>query len=187
PIRWRVISIAVLNGIVVTILAGLIWSGAKVLTTAWDEVRRVRESDTLLALLGTESGRLQSLIHQYISEQRPETFAEILLLREAVLGTLKTGGANDPMLSGAVPELTERFLGAFGDLRVLQSNIIRTHEEEVLNPAKQMAGLYAAAENVSGRRDGRIVPALAESRERFAAMLVAVNAYYLSFATDAGQ
>ncbi len=106
PIRWRIVSIAVLNSIVVIILAGLIWSGAKVLSTAWDEVRRVRESDTLLALLGTEAGRLQSLIHQYISEQRPETFAEILLLREAVLGTLKTRGVKDPMLSGAAPELT---------------------------------------------------------------------------------
>ena len=95
PIRWRIVSIAVLNGVVVVILAGLIWSGAKVLSAAWDEVRRVRESDTLLALLGTEAGRLQSLIHQYINEQRPETFAEILLLREAVLGTLKTRGTKD--------------------------------------------------------------------------------------------
>ena len=84
PIRWRIVSIAILNGLVVVILAGLIWSGAKVLSTAWDEVRRVRESDTLLALLGTEAGRLQSLIHQYINEQRPETFAEILLLREEI-------------------------------------------------------------------------------------------------------
>ena len=64
PIRWRIVSIAVLNGFVVVILAGLIWSGAKVLNGAWDELRGVRESDTLLALLGTEAGRLQSLIHQ---------------------------------------------------------------------------------------------------------------------------
>ena len=65
-------------------------SGAKVLTTAWDDVRHARESGSLLALLGTEAGRLQSLIHQYINDQRQETFAEIILLREAVLTTLKT-------------------------------------------------------------------------------------------------
>ena len=190
PIRWRIVSIAVLNGLVVVILAGLIWSGAKVLSTAWDEVRRVRESDTLLALLGTEAGRLQSLIHQYINEQRPETFAEILLLREAVLGTLKTRGAKDPMLSSAVPELTgitERFLGAFGDLRALQSTITRSYEDEVLKPAKQMAGLYAIIESATGAKDALIAPAFGKSRENFAAMLVAANAYYLSLASDAAE
>ena len=190
PIRWRIVSIAVLNGVVVVILAGLIWSGAKVLSTAWDEVRRVRESDTLLALLGTEAGRLQSLIHQYINEQRPETFAEILLLREAVLGTLKTRGTKDPMLSGAVPELTAitaRFLDAFGDLRALQSTIMRSYEDEVLKPAKQMAGLYAIIQGATNIKDALIEPALGKSRESFAAMLVAANAYYLSLASDAAE
>jgi signal transduction histidine kinase len=190
PIRWRIVSIAVLNSVVVVILAGLIWSGAKVLSTAWDEVRRVRESDTLLALLGTEAGRLQSLIHQYINEQRPETFAEILLLREAVLGTLKTRGVKDPMLSAAVPELTEiteRFLGAFGDLRALQSTITRSYEDELLNPAKQMAGLYAIIESATGTKEALIAPALGKSRENFASMLVAANAYYLSLASDAAE
>jgi len=188
PIRWRIVSIAVLNGLVVIILAGLIWSGAKVLSAAWDEVRRVRESDALLALLGTEAGRLQSLIHQYINDQRPETFAEILLLREAVLGTLKTRGAKDPMLSAAVPELTgitERFLGAFGDLRALQSTITLSYEDEVLKPAKQMAGLYAIIESATGTKEALIAPALGKSRESFAATLVAANAYYLSLASDA--
>jgi signal transduction histidine kinase len=190
PIRWRIVSIAALNGIVVIILAGLIWSGAKVLSTAWDEVRRVRESDTLLALLGTEAGRLQSLIHQYISEQRPETFAEILLLREAVLGTLKTRGVNDPMLSGAAPELieiTERFLGAFGDLRALQSAIMRSYEDEVRSPAKQMAGVYAIIESATPAKDALIAPLLEKSRESFTAMLMAANGYYLSLASDAGE
>jgi signal transduction histidine kinase len=190
PIRWRIVSIVALNGLVVIVLAGLIWSGAKVLSTAWDEVRGVRESDTLLALLGTEAGRLQSLIHQYINEQRPETFAEILLLREAVLGTLKTRGTKDPMLSGAVPELTgitERFLGAFGDLRALQATITRSYEDEVLKPARQMAGLYAIIESATGAKDALVAPALGKSRESFTAMLVAANAYYLSLASDAAE
>jgi signal transduction histidine kinase len=190
PIRWRIVSIAVLNGLVVIVLAGLIWSGAKVLSTAWDEVRRVRESDALLALLGTEAGRLQSLIHQYINEQRPEIFAEILLLREAVLGTLKTRGAKDPTLSSAVPELTgltERFLDAFGDLRALQSTIMRSYEDEVLKPAKQMAGLYAIIESATGTKDALVAPLLGKSRESFTAMLVAANAYYLSLASDAAE
>jgi HAMP domain-containing protein len=190
PIRWRVLSIAVLNCIAVVIIAALLASGAKILSSAWTDVRQVRQSDMLLSLLGTESGRLQSLIHQYINEPRPETFAEILLLREAVLGTLKTRGATDPMLAPAVPELTgltERFLDAFGDLRALQTAITESYENDVLAPAKQMAGLYAIIESATASKDALIGPALGKSRETFTAMLVSANAYYLSLAADAAQ
>jgi signal transduction histidine kinase len=190
PIRWRILSIAVLNCIAVVIIAALLASGAKILSSAWTDVRQVRQSDMLLSLLGTESGRLQSLIHQYINEPRPETFAEILLLREAVLGTLKTRGSTDPMLAPAVPELTgltEHFLDAFGDLRALQTAITESYENDVLAPAKQMAGLYAIIESATASKDALIGPALGKSRETFTAMLVAANAYYLSLAADAAQ
>ena len=70
------------------VLAVLIWTGTKVLDSAWDDVRQVRESDKILALLESETSRLQNLIHRYINQPSPELFAEILLLREAVLGTL---------------------------------------------------------------------------------------------------
>lgn len=64
PIRWRILSIAVLNTGVVIILGGLIWNGATALGRAWDEVRAVRESDAVLVLLEGEAGRLQNLIHR---------------------------------------------------------------------------------------------------------------------------
>ena len=108
PIRWRILSIAALNSAVVLVLAALIWNGAKVLGSAWDDVRQVRESDKILALLESETSRLQNLIHRYINQPSPELFAEILLLREAVLGTLTTRAATDPMLSGSVEELEQR-------------------------------------------------------------------------------
>ena len=98
----------------------MIWNGAQVLGSAWDDVRQVRESDKILALLESETSRLQNLIHRYINQPSPEFFAEILLLREAVLGTLTTRASTDPMLSGSVEELervTERFLNGFGELR----------------------------------------------------------------------
>lgn len=44
PIRWRILSIAALNSAVVVVLAAMIWNGAKVLGSAWDDVRQVRES-----------------------------------------------------------------------------------------------------------------------------------------------
>ena len=106
PIRWRILAIAGLNTAVVLILAGLLWNGATTLNLAWSELRQVRQSDELLTLLGSESGRLQNLIHRYINEPSPQIFAEILLVREAVLGTLKTRGSVDPILSPSVSQLT---------------------------------------------------------------------------------
>jgi signal transduction histidine kinase len=183
PIRWRILSIAALNSAVVVVLAVLIWNGSKVLGSAWDDVRQVRESDKILALLESETSRLQNLIHRYINQPSPELFAEILLLREAVLGTLTTRAANDPMLSGSVERLehvTDRFLNGFGELRAVQTTITKTYEQQVLGPAKEMAGLYSIIEGATGHRDAQIWPSLGRSREAFTAMLVAANAYYLS-------
>ena len=190
PIRWRILSIAALNSLVVLVLAGMIWSGAQVLGSAWDDVRQVRESDKILALLESETGRLQNLIHRYINQPSPELFAEILLLREAVLGTLTTRASTDPMLSGSVEELervTERFLNGFGELRAVQATISKTYEDDVLRPAKDMAGLYSIIEGATGHRDALIWPSLGKSREAFTAMLVAANAYYLSVATNSAE
>jgi signal transduction histidine kinase len=190
PIRWRILSIAALNSAVVLVLAALIWNGAKVLGSAWDDVRQVRESDKILALLESETSRLQNLIHRYINQPSPELFAEILLLREAVLGTLTTRASTDPMLSGSVEELervTDRFLNGFGELRAVQATITKTYEEQVLVPAKDMAGLYSIIEGATGHRDALIWPPLGKSREAFTAMLVATNAYYLSLATASAE
>src|SRR5208283_2904685 len=102
PVRWRILAIAAVNAAVVLALAGLIWNGARTLTGAWDDVRTVRESDRVLGVLESEAGRLQNLIHRYINQPSPQLFAEILLLREAVLGTLSNRKATEAMASGAV-------------------------------------------------------------------------------------
>src|SRR6201990_1889290 len=159
PIRWRILSIAALNSAVVVVLAAMIWNGVQVLGSAWDDVRQVREFDKILALLESETSRLQNLIHRYINQPSPEFFAEILLLREAILGTLTTRASTDPMLSGSVEEVeraTDRFLDGFGELRALQTKITNTYEGEVLGPAKDMAGLYAIIEGAAGHRDALI-------------------------------
>jgi signal transduction histidine kinase len=190
PIRWRILSIAALNSAVVVVLAAMIWNGAQVLGSAWDDVRQVRESDKILALLESETSRLQNLIHRYINQPSPEFFAEILLLREAVLGTLTTRASTDPILSGSVDELervTERFLNGFGELRTIQATISKTYEEQVQAPARDMAGLYSIIEGATGHRDAPIWPELGKSREAFTAMLVAANSYYFSLATASAE
>ena len=65
----------------------------------------------------------------------------------------------------------------------MQATISKTYEEQVLTPARDMAGLYSIIEGATGHRDAPIWPALGKSREAFTAMLVAANAYYLSLAT----
>lgn len=190
PIRWRILSIAMLNSAVVIVLAALIWNGSKVLGSAWDDVRQVRESDTILAKLESETSRLQNLIHRYINQPSPDLFAEILLLREAVLGTLTNRASTDPILSGSVDELervTSRFLDGFGELRTLQTAIGKTYEDRVLTSTKDMAGLYSIIEGATGHRDALIWPALGKSREAFTSLLVAANAYYLSLASSSAE
>ncbi|NEW88069.1 MULTISPECIES: sensor histidine kinase [Rhodopseudomonas] len=190
PIRWRILSIAALNSLVVLVLVSMIWSGTRVLRTAWDDVRQVRESDKILALLESETGRLQNLIHRYINQPSPELFAEILLLREAVLGTLTNRASTDPMLSGSVEELeraTERFLGGFGDLRALQTTIKATYENQIQAPARDIAALFAVIGGATGQRDALILPPLGRAREAFTAMLVAANSYYLSLSPQAAE
>jgi signal transduction histidine kinase len=190
PIRWRILSIAALNSAVVMVLAVLIWNGADVLGSAWDDVRQVRESDKILARLESETGRLQNLIHRYINQPNPELFSEILLLRETVLGTLTTRASTDPVLSGSVEKLkrvTERFLQGFGDLRGIQATISKTYEDQVLTPARDMAELYSIIEGATGHRDALIWPSLGKSREAFTATLVAANSHYLSLATASAE
>jgi signal transduction histidine kinase len=190
PIRWRLFSIAALNATVAVILALLIWKGANVLSGAWEDVRRVRESDKLLVQLKSEASRLQNLIHRYINQPNQEVLAELLGLHGDVLSTLRNRGAVDPVLSISADELrvvTERFLQGFGEVREVQTTISQTYENEVLKPAKDMAGLYAIIEASIGSRDALLLPSLAKSREAFTASLVAANAFYLSLASDAAD
>jgi len=190
PIRWRILSIAALNSAVVVVLVAMIWNGVAVLGSAWDDVRQVRESDKILALLENETSRLENLIHRYINQPSPEFLSEILQVRDAVLGTLTTRASTDPMLSGSVAELqriTEHFLSGFDELRAVQSTISKTYEDQVLTPARDMAGLYSIIEGATGHRDAPIWPSLGKSREAFTAMLVAANAYYLSLATASAE
>src|SRR6202000_1027917 len=165
-------------------------NGAQVLGSAWDDVRQVRESDKILALLESETSRLQNLIHRYINQPSPEFLAEILELRDAISRTLTTRASTDPMLSGSVAQLervTARFLDGFGELRSVQATISRTYEEQVLTAARHTAGLYSIIEGATGHRDALIWPSLGKSREAFTAMLVAANAYYLSLATASAE
>jgi signal transduction histidine kinase len=190
PIRWRILSIAVLNVVVAAIFVAVIWDGAQVLRSARNELRLTRESDRLLTSLETQTGHLQNLIHRYFTQPNDALLEEIMSLREAVLGTLKNRAAVDPILSGSAAELvqtTERFVAGFSDLRAVQATIANTYEHQVLAPARDMSGLYAIVEGATRERTALIWPALTKSREAFSTTLVLTNVFYLTQARDTAE
>jgi hypothetical protein len=142
-------------------------------------VRQVRNSDKILAVLESETGRLQNLIHRYVNQPGPDLFAEILLLREAILGTLRARASTDPILLGSVDELeraTERFLSGFRELRALQTTITKTYENQILTPARDMAGLYSTIEGATSRRHARIWPTLGHRQARGGGRIAGIEA-----------
>ncbi len=190
PTGWLMFGTVTLMAAVVVILAGLIWNGANVVSRAWDDVRKVRESDKLLVLLEGKASRLQNLVHRYINQPSQAVLTEILFLHGEVLSTLRNRGAADPVLSGSADELrtvTERFLQGLGEVRAVQTQISHTYENDVIKPAKEMAGLYAIIEGAIGKREGELLPSLGKSRQTFTTSLVAANAFYLSLASDAAD
>lgn len=186
PIRWRILAIAAVNVAVAVVLATLIWDGGKVLSTAWNDLRQVRDSDQLLGLVESETRRLQNLVQRYFNRPDSVVSAEILLSREALLITMRSRVAADPILAPSAEGLTEaieRLTDGFGELRLAQATIARTYESQVLKPAKQMASLYAGIDEATGNRDSPIWPTLTRSRETYSAAVIAANSYYFSLAS----
>ena len=191
PIRWRILSIAALNSAVVVVLAALIWNGAQVLGSAWDDVRQVRESDKILALLESETGRLQNLIHRYINQPSPGA------VRRDPAACARRCSARSPRAPrptrccrdrwSSSNSVTERFLNGFGELRTVQATITKTYEDQVLAPRGTWPGFIRSSRARPGHRDALIWPSLGKSREAFTAMLVAANAYYLSLASASAE
>src|SRR5262249_50583570 len=105
PIRWRVLSLAALNALVVFVFAAVIWDGTRMLTDARNELQQTRDSERLLAEVEVNAVRLQGLIHRYFTQPNPEVLKEITVLRDTVLTTLKVHAAADPLLKGEAEPL----------------------------------------------------------------------------------
>jgi signal transduction histidine kinase len=190
PVRWRIMSIAVLNSALALVLLVLVWDGAAGLSSAWTDLRQVRQSERLLITLDSEGGRLQSLIHRYFTQPNPAVLAEIVRRRDALLSQLQAQGLADPSLAASTQELisiTERFLQGFEDLRAVRASLSAIYEGDILEPAKDMAGLYAILDSTTESREALVRPSLGKSREAYNAMLLAANAYYLTLSQERGE
>ena len=187
PIRWRILSIAMLNIAVAIVFTAMIWNGAQVLNSARGDLRESRESDRQLAVLESQAGRLQSLIHRYFTQPDRDLLQEITELRKSLLGTLENRAFVDPILSASAAEVvaaTERFVAGFDELRNVQSAIMDTYENQVLAPAREMSGLYAIVEGATTDRSALVWPALSRSRESFSTTLVLTDIFYLQHQAD---
>ena len=183
PIRWRILLVTLVNMAVILVLALLVWFGARILSEAWADLSRIRQSDWALVSLESEAGRLQSLLQRYFTRPEPSVLNEIARRREALATGFASRAAADPALAGAAGALSgivDRSLSSFEQLRAAQSASVGTYETEVLKPAREMAGLYAIIDGATRDRGNLIWPSLGKSREAFTAILVAINAYYLS-------
>ena len=190
PIRLRILLIATLNILVAIVFLVFVWNGAQVLTSARSDLQDARDSDRELALLESQAGRLQSLIHRYFTQPDDELLREITGLRSSLLSTLQDRAFLNPLLtaSGAqVMQATERFVAGFDELRNLQTGIMTTYEQQVLAPAREMSGLYAIVEGATSDRTALIWPALGKSREAFSTTLVLSNDFYLLHEPDTAK
>jgi signal transduction histidine kinase len=190
PIRWRILSIAILNIAIAIVFTAIIWQGAQVLTAARSDLRESRESDRQLALLEGQAGRLQNLIHRYFTQPDSDLLVEINELRRALSSTLRNPAFVDPLVSASaadVVQATERFVAGFDQLRNVQAAIMDTYENQVLAPAREMSGLYAIVEGATTDRNGLVWPALSKSRETFSGTLVLTDIFYLQHASGAAK
>src|SRR5712675_1275095 len=185
PIRWRILSIAMLNIAIAIVFTAIIWNGAQVLTSARSDLRESRESDRQLALLEGQAGRLQNLIHRYFTQPDSDLLVEINELRRSLSSTLQNPAFVDPLLTASatdVVQATERFVAGFDQLRNVQAAIMDTYQSQVLTPAREMAGLYAIVEGATTDRNALVWPALSKSREAFSTTLVLTDIFYLQHA-----
>ena len=190
PIRWRILSIAIANTAVVSILAVLIAESARIVNNTWTDLVRVRASERIVSQINSEAGRVQSLIHRYFTQPSPELVAEVESRWNALQSNLIPRAAEDPVLQLAtrsLSDLTNRLVGGFDALRAVREKIAEIYEGEVLTPAKEMTGLYAIIESTVEGRNALISPALRKSRESFSTALVAINAYYLSLSATSAR
>jgi signal transduction histidine kinase len=186
PIRWRILSIAGFNTAVVLILALLIGDSASIVNNTWLDLVRVRASERVVSQIDLEAGRVQSLIHRYLTQASPELLAEVESRWNALQSNLIPRAAEDPALRPATRSLsaiTNKLVAGFDALRDTREKIAEIYDTEVLTPAREMTGLYAIVESTIEGQAALISPTLRKSRESFSAALVAINSYYLSLAS----
>jgi signal transduction histidine kinase len=182
PIRWRVLSIAIINTLAVLLLGLLVVTYANVLSGAWSSLSQARNTDRVLVAFGTDVERVQGMIHRYLTQPSELVQAEINRQRQDLLSRLEAIKASESSRAVDITEISITMLRLFTGFESLRANralVVRIYEEEVLKPAREMAGLYAIL-TTSTSSASLLWPALNRSRDAFSNALVGANSFYLS-------
>jgi signal transduction histidine kinase len=188
PVRWRIVTVVILNLAFITLLMLLIASGARAIRSAWADLQEARRIDRLLASIENDAGRLQTLIHRYFALPNEAVLNEIEQRRKALLAKLAIEQEIDLALQNparSVTSVTERFMLGFDELRSVRETISSIYENEIRKPASELSQLYAVVETAMADRSTLVGPSLGKSREAFSVFLVAINDYYLTQSVQA--
>ncbi len=188
PVRWRIVTVVILNLAFITLLMLLIASGARAIRSAWGDLQEARRIDRLLASIENDAGRLQTLIHRYFALPNEMVLNEIEQRRKALLAKLAIEQEIDLALQNparSVTSVTERFMLGFDELRSVRETISSIYENEIRKPASELSQLYAVVETAMADRAALVGPSLGKSREAFSVFLVAINDYYLTQSVQA--
>lgn len=188
PVRWRIVTVVILNLAFITLLMLLIASGARAIRSAWGDLQEARRIDRLLAAIENDAGRLQTLIHRYFALPNEAVLNEIEQRRRALLAKLAIEQEIDLALQNparSVTSVTERFMLGFDELRSVRETISSIYENEIRKPASELSQLYAVVETAMADRAALVGPSLGKSREAFSVFLVAINDYYLTQSVQA--
>jgi signal transduction histidine kinase/CheY-like chemotaxis protein len=184
PIGWRIPLVVALNAVVVLAIGLLAWQGAAVISSDLDELRAVQGRIGHLTEIDAQSGRLQSLIRQYLNNPSDEALKDIIRRSEdlfAALAAPTLAQAAGPSDLAQITDAARRFVAGFQLLKAINADIARIYESDILQSAKELSGLYSILNaSVRARPGSLLEPALVKSHEHFVEALIAVNTFYFS-------
>lgn len=181
PIAWRIPLVIALNAAIALAVGLLGWQSASLVSRDIEELRLVQERGRQLSDIDAQANRLQSLIRQYLNAPTDEVMKEITRRSEDLFAALSTA-TRDNGESEEIAQLNEaarRFVSGFQQLKVINADLARVYEGEIIEAAGEMSGLYAILNSsIKGDRSAPLAPALAKSHETFTAAIIAINTYY---------
>ncbi|KAF0222433.1 MAG: Signal transduction histidine [Rhodospirillaceae bacterium] len=181
PIAWRIPLVIAMNASIALIVGLLGWQSASLVSRDVEELRLVQERGRQLSDIDAQANRLQSLIRQYLNAPTDEVMKEISRRSEDLFAALTTA-TRDNASSEEISQLNEaarRFVAGFQQLKVINAEVARVYETDIVQAAGEMSGLYAILNSsIRNDRTTPLAPALVKSHESFIAAIIAINTFY---------
>ena len=183
PISRRLLLLACLYAAAVAALGSAAWYGSEISQGQVAEVGRVRADTIKLADLDRRATRLQTLIRQYLHNPTDQVLRDIRARGRQLFADLPDAALSEAPLRrdvGALTHAAQRFLAGFETVIMLNADIGRTYDAQVISVSGDVSDLYTALETTErSRGTSRIAPLLVASREHFVRAVLTTNSFYL--------